>query len=113
MTWTYNSPDKHKTAPVTYGGYSESIVVDQDCVLRIPTNLNLAGAAPLLCAGITTYSPLRRAKVGPGMKVGVVGLGGLGHMGVKVAKAMDAHVAVFTTWWLSALKVRSENAVKK
>jgi alcohol dehydrogenase (NADP+) len=90
MTWTYNSPDKHKTAPVTYGGYSESIVIDHDCVLRIPTNLNLAGAAPLLCAGITTYSPLRHANVGPGMKVGVVGLGGLGHMGVKLAKAMGA-----------------------
>jgi uncharacterized zinc-type alcohol dehydrogenase-like protein len=72
-------------------------VVDQDYVLRIPANLNLAGAAPLLCAGITTYSPLRCAKVGPGMKVGVVGLGGLGHMGVKLAKAMGAHVAVFTT----------------
>jgi uncharacterized zinc-type alcohol dehydrogenase-like protein len=82
---------------VTYGGYSESIVIDHDCVLRIPTNLNLAGAAPLLCAGITTYSPLRRANVGPSMKVGVVGLGGLGHMGVKLAKAMGAHVALFTT----------------
>jgi uncharacterized zinc-type alcohol dehydrogenase-like protein len=82
---------------VTFGGYSESIVIDHDCVLRIPTNLNLAGTAPLLCAGITTYSPLRRAKVGPGMKVGVVGLGGLGHMGVKLAKAMGAHAAVFTT----------------
>jgi uncharacterized zinc-type alcohol dehydrogenase-like protein len=96
-TFTYNSPDRHKTAPVTYGGYSESVVVDEDFVLRIPANLDLAGAAPLLCAGITTYSPLRRAKVGPGMKVGVVGLGGLGHMGVKLAKAMGAHVAVFTT----------------
>jgi len=95
--FTYNSPDRHKTAAVTYGGYSESVVVDQDFVLRIPSNLNLAAAAPLLCAGITTYSPLRRAKVGPGMKVGVVGLGGLGHMGVKLAKAMGAHVVVFTT----------------
>src|ERR1700733_7826931 len=95
--FTYNSPDRHKTAAVTFGGYSESVVVDQDFVLRIPANLNLAAAAPLLCAGITTYSPLRRAKVGPGMKVGVVGLGGLGHMGVKLAKAMEAHVAVFTT----------------
>jgi alcohol dehydrogenase (NADP+) len=97
MTWTYNSPDKHKTAPVTYGGYSESVVIDHDYVLRIPTNLNLAGAAPLLCAGITPYSPLRRANVGPGMKVGVVGLGGLGHMGLKLAKAMGAHVSLFTT----------------
>jgi uncharacterized zinc-type alcohol dehydrogenase-like protein len=82
---------------VTYGGYSESVVVDQHFVLRIPANLDLAGAAPLLCAGITTYSPLRRAKVGPGKKVGIVGLGGLGHMGVKLAKAMGAHVVVFTT----------------
>jgi uncharacterized zinc-type alcohol dehydrogenase-like protein len=97
MTLTYNSPDRHKTAAVTYGGYSESVVVDQDFVLRIPANLNLAAAAPLLCAGITTYSPLRRAKVGPGTKVGIVGLGGLGHMGVKLAKAMGAHVVVFTT----------------
>jgi alcohol dehydrogenase (NADP+) len=97
MTLTYNSPDRHHTAPVTYGGYSESIVVDQDFVLSIPANLDLAGAAPLLCAGITTYSPLRRAKVGPGKKVGIVGLGGLGHMGVKLAKAMGAHVVVFTT----------------
>jgi uncharacterized zinc-type alcohol dehydrogenase-like protein len=72
-------------------------VVDQDFVLRIPANLDLAGAAPLLCAGITTYSPLRRANVGPGKKVGIVGLGGLGHMGVKLAKAMGAHVVVFTT----------------
>jgi uncharacterized zinc-type alcohol dehydrogenase-like protein len=96
-TFTYNSPDRHKTAAVTFGGYSESVVVDEDFVLRIPTNLDLAAAAPLLCAGITTYSPLRRAKVGPGMKVGVVGLGGLGHMGVKLAKAMGAHVVVFTT----------------
>jgi uncharacterized zinc-type alcohol dehydrogenase-like protein len=97
MALTYNSPDKHKTAAVTYGGYSESVVVEEYFVLRIPTNLNLAAAAPLLCAGITTYSPLRHAKVGPGMKVGVVGLGGLGHMGVKLAKAMGAHVVVFTT----------------
>jgi alcohol dehydrogenase (NADP+) len=97
VTLTYNSPDRHHTAPVTYGGYSESVVVDQHFVLRIPTNLDLGGAAPLLCAGITTYSPLRRAKAGPGKKVGIVGLGGLGHMGVKLAKAMGAHVVVFTT----------------
>ena len=96
-TFTYNSPDKHGTAPVTYGGYSESVVVDEDFVLRIPPNLGLAGAAPLLCAGITTYSPLHRAGVGPGKKVGVVGLGGLGHMGVKFARAFGAHVVVFTT----------------
>ena len=82
-TYTYNSPDKHDIAPVTYGGYSDSIVVDQGAVLRIPSNLGLAGAAPLLCAGITTYSPLKRNNTGPGKKVGVVGMGGLGHMGVE------------------------------
>jgi uncharacterized zinc-type alcohol dehydrogenase-like protein len=96
-TYTYNSPDRHGTAPVTYGGYSDGIVVEEDMVLRVPANLDLAGAAPLLCAGITTYSPLKRNGVGPGKKVGVVGLGGLGHMGVKLAHAMGAHVAVFTT----------------
>jgi uncharacterized zinc-type alcohol dehydrogenase-like protein len=93
---TYNFPDKH-LGGVTFGGYSESIVVDQRFVLRVPTNLSLAGAAPLLCAGITTYSPMRRWKVGKGKKVGVVGLGGLGHMGVKIADALGAHVVVFTT----------------
>jgi uncharacterized zinc-type alcohol dehydrogenase-like protein len=97
MVFTYNSPDKHRTAPVTYGGYSDSIVVDEHFVLRVPSNLNPAGAAPLLCAGITTYSPLRRAGVGKGKKVGVVGLGGLGHMAVKLADAFGAHVVVFTT----------------
>lgn len=96
-TFTYNSPDKHGTAPVTYGGYSESIVVDEHFVLRVPTNLNLAGVAPLLCAGITTYSPMRRWGDLTGKKVGVVGLGGLGHMGVKFARAFGAHVVVFTT----------------
>ncbi|MDX6610836.1 MAG: alcohol dehydrogenase [Blastocatellia bacterium] len=94
---TYGSPDKHGTAPVTYGGYSERVVVDERFVLRIPDNLDLAGAAPLLCAGITTYSPLRHWGVGPGKKVGVVGLGGLGHMAVKFARAFGAHVVVFTT----------------
>ncbi|MCX5660834.1 MAG: NAD(P)-dependent alcohol dehydrogenase [Planctomycetota bacterium] len=97
LTLTYNFPDKHKTAPVTYGGYSDSIVVDERFVLRVPANLNLAGVAPLLCAGITTYSPLRHWGVGKGKKVGVVGLGGLGHMGVKFARAFGAHVVVFTT----------------
>jgi uncharacterized zinc-type alcohol dehydrogenase-like protein len=96
-TFTYNSPDKHGTAPTTYGGYSDSVVVEEGMVLRMPSNLDLAGAAPLLCAGITTYSPLKRNDVGPGKKVGVVGLGGLGHMGVKLAHAMGAHVAVFST----------------
>jgi uncharacterized zinc-type alcohol dehydrogenase-like protein len=97
LTLTFNSPDKHKTAPVTYGGYSDSIVVDERFVLRVPTNLDLAGVAPLLCAGITTYSPLRHWGVTKGKKVGVVGLGGLGHMGVKFAHAFGAHVVVFTT----------------
>jgi len=96
MTLTFNSPDKH-LGGVTYGGYSDSIVVDEYFVLRAPTNLNLAGVAPLLCAGITTYSPLRRFGVKKGHKVGVVGLGGLGHMGVKFAHAFGAHVVVFTT----------------
>lgn len=97
MTLTYNSPDKHGIAPVTYGGYSESIVVDENFVLQVPANLELAGVAPLLCAGITTYSPLRRAGVGKGKKVGIVGLGGLGHMGVKFSHAFGAHTVVFTT----------------
>lgn len=96
VTFTYNSPDKH-LGGITYGGYSDSIVVDQRFVLRVPPNLNLAGVAPLLCAGITTYSPLRHWGVTAGKKVGVVGLGGLGHMGVKFAHAMGAHVVVFTT----------------
>lgn len=93
---TYNSPDKH-LGTQTYGGYSESIVVDEAFVLKVPKNLDLAATAPLLCAGITTYSPLKHWKVGQGQKVGVVGLGGLGHMGVKLAKAMGAEVIVFTT----------------
>jgi alcohol dehydrogenase (NADP+) len=93
---TYNFPDKHLNG-ITYGGYSDSIVVDQRFVLRVPTNLELAGVAPLLCAGITTYSPLRHWGVGKGKKVGVVGLGGLGHMGVKFAHALGAHVVGFTT----------------
>jgi len=96
-TFTYNSPDKHQAAPVTYGGYSERIVVDERFVLRIPKNLDPAGVAPLLCAGITTWSPLQRWGDIRGKKVGVVGLGGLGHMGVKFAKAFGAKVLVFTT----------------
>lgn len=94
--FTYNSKDKH-TGGITYGGYSKSIVVDESFVLRVSDKLDLAATAPLLCAGITTYSPLRHWKVGEGQKVGVVGLGGLGHMGVKFANAFGAHVAVFTT----------------
>ena len=87
-----------KSAAATrFGGYSQSIVVDQDFVLKIPENLDLKAVAPLLCAGITTYSPLRHWKVGKGQKVGIVGLGGLGHMGVKFAHAFGAHVVLFTT----------------
>ena len=97
FTLTYNFPDKHGTAPVTYGGYSDGIVVDESFVLSVPNNLDLPGVAPLLCAGITTYSPMRHWGVTKGRKVGVVGLGGLGHMGVKFAHALGAHVVVFTT----------------
>jgi alcohol dehydrogenase (NADP+) len=96
MTLTYNSSDKY-IGGVTYGGYSESIVVDERFVLRMPSKLDLAGAAPLLCAGITTYSPMRHWGVTKNKKVGVVGLGGLGHMAVKIAHALGAHVVVFTT----------------
>jgi len=94
--FTYNSPDKH-TGGYTYGGYAESIVVRDHFALRVPDNLDLAAAAPLLCAGITTYSPMRHWNAGPGQRVGVVGLGGLGHMAVKFAKAFGAEVILFTT----------------
>lgn len=96
MTLTYNGEDKI-LGGVTYGGYSDSIVVDEAYVLHVPNKLDPAGAAPLLCAGITTYSPLRHWHVGKGQKVGIVGLGGLGHMGVKFAHALGAHVVLFTT----------------
>jgi len=96
LTLTYNFPDKH-LGGVTYGGYSDSVVVDERFVLRVPSNLDVAGAAPLLCAGITTCSPMRHWGVTKGKKVGVVGLGGLGHMGAKFAHALGAHVVVFTT----------------
>ncbi|SPB15320.1 zinc-binding dehydrogenase [Caballeronia novacaledonica] len=96
FTQTYNSPDR-KSGGVTFGGYSTSIVVDEAFTLSIPANLELAAVAPLLCAGITTYSPLRHWNVQKGHKVGIVGLGGLGHMGVKLAAAMGAHVVLFTT----------------
>jgi uncharacterized zinc-type alcohol dehydrogenase-like protein len=95
--FTYNSLDPHATAEATYGGYSQSIVVDAHFVLRVPTKLDLAATAPLLCAGITLYSPLRHWGAGPGKKVGIVGLGGLGHMGVKFAHAFGAHTVLFTT----------------
>jgi alcohol dehydrogenase (NADP+) len=93
---TYNSPDPH-TGGTTYGGYSKTIVVDQDFVLRVSDKLPPAASAPLLCAGITTYSPMRRMKIAPGQKVGVVGLGGLGHMAVKFADAFGTEVVLFTT----------------
>jgi alcohol dehydrogenase (NADP+) len=95
-TWTYNGIDKHSGGP-TFGGYSERIVVDEAFTLRVSPELDLAATAPLLCAGITTYSPLRHWNVGPGKKVGIVGLGGLGHMAVKFARAFGAEVVLFTT----------------
>ncbi len=96
MTGTYDSVEK-ETGRRTQGGYSTGIVVNEDFVLRVPENLDSAAVAPLLCAGITTWSPLRHWKVGPGSRVGIVGLGGLGHMGVKLAVALGADVTVFTT----------------
>ena len=95
-TFTYNAPDKI-SGGVTYGGYADTIVADESFVLRVPQSLNPAGVAPLLCAGITTYSPLRHWKVAKGQKVGIVGLGGLGHMGLKFAHAFGAHTVLFTT----------------
>jgi alcohol dehydrogenase (NADP+) len=95
-TFTYNSPDPH-TGGITYGGYSDAIVVDEAFTLRISDKLDPAAVAPLLCAGITTYSPLRHWGVGPGQRVGIVGLGGLGHMGLKFAHAFGANVTLFTT----------------
>lgn len=96
-TFTYNAPDKHGTAPMTYGGYSTAVTVDEAFVLKVSERLNPAAAAPLLCAGITTFSPLHTWKVGKGQRVGIVGLGGLGHMGLKFAHAMGAQVVLFTT----------------
>ena len=96
IAWTYNGTEKDGKTP-TYGGYSTQIVVDENYTLKIPANLPLANVAPLLCAGITTYSPLRHFKVGPGQRVAVVGLGGLGHMAVKLAASMGAEVTVLST----------------
>ena len=96
QTFTYNSEDK-VSGGLTFGGYSQAVVVDESFTLKLPSNLDLKAVAPLLCAGITTYSPLKRWKVGPGQRVGIVGLGGLGHMGVKLAHALGAHVVLFTT----------------
>jgi uncharacterized zinc-type alcohol dehydrogenase-like protein len=95
MVGTYGAKDRH--GDITYGGYSDVIVTDEHFVYGISPKLDKAGAAPLLCAGITTYSPLRHWGVGPGQKVGVVGLGGLGHMGLKFAHSLGAHVVQFTT----------------
>jgi uncharacterized zinc-type alcohol dehydrogenase-like protein len=95
-TFTYNSPDKHLSG-ITYGGYSKVIVVDHRYVLTVPANLDPAAVAPLPCAGATTYSALRHWKVGKGQRVGVVGLGGVGHMALKLANAFGAHVTLFTT----------------
>jgi len=95
-TFTYNGEDKH-LGGMTFGGYSEKVVVDEAYTLKVPANLDPAAAAPLLCAGITTWSPLKHWKAGPGKKVGIVGLGGLGHMGVKFARALGAHTVLFTT----------------
>jgi len=94
--FTYNGEDKHLSG-MTFGGYSEKVVVDEAYTLKVPANLDPAAAAPLLCAGITTWSPLKHWKAGPGKKVGIVGLGGLGHMGVKFARALGAHTVLFTT----------------
>jgi uncharacterized zinc-type alcohol dehydrogenase-like protein len=96
-TFTYGSPDPHVPGEVTQGGYSNSIVVTEGFVVSIPENLDPAAATPLLCAGITVYSPLKRLGAGPGKVVGVAGIGGLGHMAVKIAAAMGAHVVAFTT----------------
>jgi uncharacterized zinc-type alcohol dehydrogenase-like protein len=96
VIWTYNSEDK-LSGGMTYGGYSKLVVVNQDFVLHISEKLDPAAAAPLLCAGITTFSPLNHWKVGKGQKVGIVGLGGLGHMGIKFAHAMGAETVLFTT----------------
>jgi len=95
-TFTYNGEDQ-PLGGMTFGGFSENVVVDEKYTLRVPSNLDPAAAAPLLCAGITTWSPLRHWKAGPGKKVGIVGLGGLGHMGVKFARALGAHTVLFTT----------------
>lgn len=97
MVFTYNSPDKNAPGQMNYGGYSDHIVTDEKFVLRVSPNLDLAATAPLLCAGITTYSPLKRWGVTRGKKVGIVGLGGLGHMGVKFSHAFGAHTVLFTT----------------
>jgi uncharacterized zinc-type alcohol dehydrogenase-like protein len=101
VTYSFNSPDKD-LGGATYGGFSSTYVCNEKCVLHMPDFKDLAAAAPLLCAGITVYSPLKHWQAGPGKKVGILGIGGLGHIAIKIAKAMGAHVVVFTT---SASKV--------
>src|ERR1039457_1485976 len=95
-TWTYNAKERN-SEQMTFGGYSERVVVEERFVVKVPASMDMKAVAPLLCAGITTYSPLRHWKVGKGQKVGIVGLGGLGHMGLKFAHAFGAHVVLFTT----------------
>ena len=95
--WTYNTPDPHGAGPVTYGGYASRIVVDEAFCVRLPEALDLAATAPLLCAGVTTWSPLIQWGAGPGKRIGVVGLGGLGHMALKLAHALGATTTLFTT----------------
>ena len=107
MVFTYNSPDAHLPGKMTYGGYSTQVVVDEHFVARIPDSLELDVAAPLLCAGITLYSPLRHWEAGPGKRVAIVGFGGLGHMGVKIAHALGAEVTV-----LSQTDAKKEDGVK-
>ena len=104
-TIVFGSPDKHLGGH-TYGGFSETIVADEQYVLHVPASLDLASAAPLLCAGITVYSPLSHWKAGPGKRVGIIGIGGLGHMAIKIAKAMGAQVVVFTTSTAKAADAR-------
>lgn len=96
VTYSFNSPDKH-LGGATFGGFSESIITDEKYVLYVPENLDLPSTAPLLCAGITVYSPLKHWKVGPGKKIGILGIGGLGHLAIKIARAMGAHIVVFTS----------------
>ncbi len=96
VTYSFNSPDKY-LGGATFGGFSQSIVTEDEYVLHVPKSLDLAAAAPLLCAGITVYSPLKHWQAGPGKKVGILGIGGLGHLAIKIAKAMGARVVVFTT----------------
>lgn len=109
FTMTYGSPDRHDDT-LTQGGYSDSVVVSEPFVLRMPEGIDLKSAAPLLCAGITTYSPLKHYGVKPGHKVGVIGMGGLGHMGVKLAKALGAEVTLFTRSESKVAEARQQGA---